>query len=286
MGKCLVTKLQATTNANLPYIGFVRRKQVGTEKCQNLWFSNWGLNYNFEVKDGAFFGTSKDATSGSTSPTNPSVLGGFLFPSNVGTLLIPKYAEYEFSMFSTDSLETADLDACCKWKGIKFSDGDVIGETCIEMPNLEYISAQSVQFVGKFEDFSKYPSLKRLNIAFGTFNNVMYNRLFTSITEHLPNLEVVLFGNASEAEMPVRTSDMPVLVVQGAGNLLGITLSDANILAYFKNQANCKASDYGKAYPIKIAADSSKVTSIDGLRAAIDVIKAKGYTVQFNGTTV
>ena len=114
----------------------------------------------------------------------------------------------------------------------------------------------------------------------------MYESLFTELTTYLPQIEVVSFANAFGAEMPKRTSDMPVLVVRRAGNLKGIQLNDANILAYFKNQADCKSSDFGKQYSIDIAAEPSKVTSIEGLRAAIDVIKAKGYTVKFNDTVV
>ena len=128
--------------------------------------------------------------------------------------------------------------------------------------------------------------MKDINLAFNKFANVLYASLFTKLTTYLPQVEVVHFANANDSEMPKRTSDMPVLVVQRVGNLKGIQLSDSNILAYFKNQADCKSSDYGKQYSIDIAAEPSKVTSIEGLRAAIDVIKAKGYKVKFNDTVV
>lgn len=287
MGKCLVTKLGAVQNNNLPYLGFVRRNPVGTEKCSNLYFQDWDSKYNFEVKDGAFFGANANSTSGSQTPTNPTILGGFIFPSKQGMLLIPKYAKYNMDNFSTDDLVVNDLDCGCFWTGISLGNKAVIGETCLDMPNLQSIDIQSKQNIqGEVKDFAKYPNLKRLNLAFSKFTGDLYRTLFTTLTTYLPQVEVVAFGDANGSEMPKRTSDMPVLVVRHAGNSKGIILSDANILAYFKNQADCKASDYGKQYPIEIAAEPSKVTSIEGLRAAIDVIKAKGYTVKFNNTVV
>lgn len=287
MGKCLVTKLGAVQNNNLPYLGFVRRNPIGTEKCSNLYFQNWDSKYNFEVKDGAFFGENADSTSGSHTPTNPTIKGGFMFPSNQGLLLIPKYAKYSMDMFSTDDLVLNDLDCGCFWTGITLGDKAIIGETCLNMPNIQYINIQNkLNIQGEIKDFAKYPNLKSINLAFGKFANNLYGSLFAELTTYLPQVEVVAFGNANASEMPKRTSDMPVLVVIRAGNTKGLTLSDANILAYFKNQADCKASDYGKQYPIEIAAEPSKVTSIEGLRAAIDVIKAKGYTVKFNDTVV
>lgn len=287
MGKCLVTKLGAVQNSNLPYHGFVRRNPVGTEKCSTVYFQNWDSKYNFEVKDGAFFGENANSTSGSQTPTNPTVKGGFMFPSNQGLLLIPKYAEVAIDFYSTDNLAVNDLDIGCLWTGITLGDKAVIGETCLNMPNLQYINIQNKQNIqGEVKDFAKYPNLKYLNLAFSKFANDLYGALFTTLTTYLPQVEVISFGNANGSEMPKRTSDMPVLVVQHAGNTKGIQLSDVNILAYFKNQADCKASDFGKKYPIEIAADPSKVTSIEGLRAAIDVIKAKGYTVKFNETIV
>lgn len=287
MGKCLVTKLGAVQNNNLPYLGFVRRNPVGTEKCSTLYFQNWDSKYNFEVKDGAFFGENANSTSGSQTPTNPTVKGGFIYPSKQGLLLIPKYAEVVMDSYSTDNLVVDDLDCGCLWTGVSLGNKAIIGETCADMPNLQYINIQGVQNIqGKVNDFAKYPKLKNINLAFGKFANDLYGTLFTELTTYLPQIEVVAFGNASGSEMPKRTSNMPVLVVQHAGNSKGIILSDANILAYFKNQADCKASDYGKKYPIEIEAEPSKVTSIEGLRAAIDVIKAKGYTVKFNSTVV
>lgn len=287
MGKCLVTKLGAVQNNNLPYLGFVRRNPVGTEKCSSLYFQNWDSKYNFEVKDGAFFGENANSTSGSQTPTNPTIKGGFIYPSNKGLLLIPKYVKLNMDVFNTDNLEVNDLDIGCLWTGITLGNKAVIGETCLEMPNLQNINIQNIQNIqGEVKDFAKYPNLKNVNLAFSKFANNLYGTLFTELTTYLPQVEVVAFGNANGSEMPKRTSDMPVLVVQHAGNSKGITLSDANILAYFKNQADCKASDYGKKYPIEIAAEPSKVTSIEGLRAAIDVIKAKGYTVKFNNTVV
>lgn len=287
MGKCLVTKLGAVQNNNLPYLGFVRRNPVGTEKCQSIYIPNWDAKYNFEVKDGAFFGENANSTSGSQAPTNPTIKGGFMFPSKQGLLLIPKYAKCTMDVFNTDDLVVNDLDFGCFWTGISLGDKAVIGETCLDMPNLQFINIQNRQNIqGEVRDFANYPNLKYLNLAFGKFNNDLYGALFTTLTTYLPRIEVVAFGNASGSEMPKRTSDMPVLVAQHAGGEKGIILSDANLLAYFKNQADCKASDYGKQYPIEIAAESSKVTSIEGLRAAIDVIKAKGYTVKFNGTIV
>lgn len=287
MGKCLVTKLGAVQNNNLPYLGFVRRNPTGTEKCSTLYFQNWDSKYNFEVKDGAFFGENENSTSGSQAPTNPTIKDGFIFPSNQGLLLIPKYAEAIIEFYDTDNLAVNDLDTGCLWTGVYLGDKAVIGETCVNMPNLQYINIQSKQNIqGEVKDFAKYPNLKHFNLAFGKFANELYATLFTTLTTYLPQVEVVSFGNANNSEMPKRSSDMPVLVVQHAGNTKGIQLSDANILAYFKNQADCKASDYGKKYPIEIAADPSKVTSIEGLRAAIDVIKAKGYTVKFNNTIV
>lgn len=287
MGKCLVTKLGAVQNNNLPYLGFVRRNPIGTEKCSNLYFKNWDLKYNFEVKDGAFFGENADSTSGSHTPTNPTIKGGFMFPSNQGLLLIPKYAKYSMEMFSTDDLVLNDLDFGCFWTGITLGDKAIIGETCLNMPNIQHINIQNkLNIQGEIKDFAKYPNLKSINLAFGKFANNLYGSLFAELTTYLPQVEVVAFGNAKASEMPKRTSDMPVLVVIRAGNTKGLTLSDANILAYFKNQADCKASDYGKQHPIDIAAEPSKVTSIEGLRAAIDVIKAKGYTVKFNDTVV
>ena len=289
MRNCLVTKLKETVNNdNLPYLGFVRRNPVGTEKCYMLWFDNWDPKYNFEVKNGAFFGENADSTSGSQAPTNPTIKGGFMFPSNQGTLLIPKYAVYDMGKyFNTDKLEVQDLDKGCLWTGIILGDKAIIGETCLDMPNLQYINIQGRQNIqGEVRDFAKYPNLKRINLAFNKFSDYLYSMLFKELTTYLPQIEVVAFGNATEAEMPKRTSDMPVLVAQGAGNLKGIGLSDANILAYFKNQADCKSSDFGKKYSINIAAEPSKVTSIEGLRAAIDVIKAKGYKVKFNDTVV
>lgn len=287
MGKCLVTKLGAVQNNNLPYLGFVRRNPVGTEKCSSLYFQNWDSKYNFEVKDGAFFGENANSTSGSQTPTNPTIKGGFIYPSNKGLLLIPKYVKLNMDVFNTDNLEVNDLDIGCLWTGISLGNKAVIGETCLDMPNLQYINIQNIQNIqGEVKDFAKYPNLKKVNLAFSKFTNVLYNTLFIELTTYLPQVEVVAFGNANGSEMPKRTSNMPVLVVQHAGNSKGISLSDANILAYFKNQADCKASDYGKQYPIEIAAESSKVTSIEGLRAAIDVIKAKGYTVKFNNTVV
>lgn len=287
MGKCLVTKLGAVQNNNLPYLGFVRRNPVGTEKCSSLYFQNWDSKYNFEVKDGAFFGENANSTSGSQTPTNPTIKGGFIYPSNKGLLLIPKYVKLNMDVFNTDNLEVNDLDIGCLWTGITLGNKAVIGETCLDMPNLQCINIQNRQNIqGEVKDFAKYPNLKNVNLAFSKFNNVLYGTLFTELTTYLPQVEVVAFGNANGSEMPKRTSDMPVLVVQHAGNSKGIQLSDANILAYFKNQADCKASDYGKKYPIEIEAEPSKVTSIEGLRAAIDVIKAKGYTVKFNNTVV
>ena len=287
MGKCLVTKLGAVQNNNLPYLGFVRRNPVGTEKCSSLYFQNWDPKYNFEVKDGAFFGANANSTSGSQAPTNPTILGGFIYPSNQGTLLIPKYVKCNMDHFSTDDLAVNDLDIGCLWTGITLGNKAVIGETCLEMSNLQSINIQSKQNIqGEVKDFAKYPNLKRLALAFSKFNNSLYGTLFTELTTYLPQVEVVSFNNASGSEMPKRTSDMPVLVVQHAGGAQGIQLSDSGILAYFKNQADCKSSDYGKKYPIEIAAEPSKVTSIEGLRAAIDVIKAKGYTVKFNNTVV
>lgn len=287
MGKCLVTKLGAVQNSNLPYLGFVRRNPIGTEMCQSIYIPNWDTKYNFEVKDGAFFGENENSTSGSQAPTNPTINGGFIFPSNQGILLIPKYVEAIIDFYDTDTLAVNDLDIGCLWLGITLGDKAVIGETCLDMPNLQYINIQNKQNIqGEVKDFAKYPNLKHLNLAYGKFTNYLYGALFTELTTYLPQIEVVSFGNAYEAEMPKRTSDMPVLVVQRAGEAKGITLSDANILAYFKNQADCKASDYGKKYPIEIEAEPSKVTSIEGLRAAIDVIKAKGYTVKFNNTIV
>ena len=287
MGKCLVTKLGAVQNNNLPYLGFVRRNPTGTEKCSTLYFQNWDSKYNFEVKDGAFFGENKNSTSGSQAPTNPTIKGGFIFPSNQGLLLIPKYVEVVMDFYDTDNLVANDLDIGCLWTGISLGNNAVIGETCLNMPNLQYINIQSKQNIqGKVKDFAKYPNLKYLNLAFGKFANDLYEALFTTLTTYLPQVEVISFGNANASEMPKRSSDMPVLVVQHAGNTKGIQLSDANILAYFKNQADCKASDYGKKCPIEIAAEPSKVTSIEGLSAAIEVIKAKGYTVKFNNTIV
>lgn len=287
MGKCLVTKLGAVQNNNLPYLGFVRRNPVGTEKCQSIYIPNWDAKYNFEVKDGAFFGEKADSTSGSQTPTNPTIKGGFMFPSKQGILLIPKYAKCNMEVFSTDDLVLNDLDSGCLWTGITLGNKAVIGETCLDMPNLQYINIQGAQNIqGEVKDFAKYPNLKRLNLAFSKFTGDLYGTLFTTLTTYFPQIEVVAFGNASGSEMPKRTSDMPVLVVQHAGGEKGIILSNANLLAYFKNQADCKASDYGKQYPIEIAAEPSKVTSIEGLRAAIDVIKAKGYTVKFNDTIV
>lgn len=287
MGKCLVTKLGAVQNNNLPYLGFVRRNPVGTEKCISLYFQNWDSKYNFEVKDGAFFGENAESTSGSQNPTNPTIKGGFIYPSKQGMLLIPKYVKNNMDNFSTDDLAVNDLDIGCLWTGISLGNKAVIGETCLDMPNLQSIDIQSNQNIqGEVKDFAKYPNLKRLNLAFGKFEGDLYGTLFTTLTTYLPQVEVVAFGNASDSEMPKRTSDMPVLVVQHAGGLQGIQLSDACILAYFKNQADCKSSDYGKQYSIEIAAEPSKVTSIEGLRAAIDVIKAKGYTVKFNNTVV
>lgn len=287
MGKCLVTKLGAVQNSNLPYLGFVRRNSIGTEKCQSVYIPNWDSKYNFEVKDGAFFGENANSTSGSQTPTNPTIKGGFIFPSNQGLLLIPKYAEVVIDFYNTDNLEVNDLDIGCLWTGISLGDKAVIGETCLDMPNLQYINIQNKQNIqGEVKDFTKYPNLKYLNLAFSKFANDLYGTLFAELTTYIPQVEVVAFGNASGSEMPKRTSDMPVLVVQHAGNSKGITLSDATLLAYFKNQADCKASDYGKQYPIEIAAEPSMVTSIEGLRAAIDVIKAKGYTVKFNNTVV
>ena len=210
-----------------------------------------------------------------------------MFPSNQGLLLIPKYAEANVDFYDTDYLAVNDLDNGCLWTGVSLGEKAVIGETCVDMPNLQYINIQSKQNIqGEVKDFAKYPNLKHLNLAFGKFTNDLYGALFTTLTTYLPQVEVVSFGNASGSEMPKRSSDMPVLVVQRAGGAKGIQLSDANILAYFKNQADCKASDYGKKRPIEIEADPSKVTSIDGLSAAIDVIKAKGYTVKFNNTIV
>ena len=287
MGKCLVTKLGAVQNNNLPYLGFVRRNPVGTEKCSSLYFQNWDPKYNFEVRDGAFFGENADSTSGSQAPTNPTILGGFIYTSNQGTLLIPKYVKYNMEDINTDYLEVNDLDIGCLWTAISLGDKAVIGETCLDMPNLQYINIQNAQNIqGEVKDFAKYPNLKRINLAFSKFSNYLYGTLFTELTTYLPQVEVVAFGNANGSEMPKRTSDMPVLVAQHAGGAQGIQLIDANILAYFKNQADCKSSDYGKKYPIEIAAEPSKVTSIEGLRAAIDVIKAKGYTVKFNNTVV
>lgn len=287
MGKCLVTKLGAVQNNNLPYLGFVRRNPVGTEKCQFMYFSNWDSKYNFKVKDGAFFGENENSTEGSQTPTNPAVTGGYLYPSNRGVLLIPKYAIQNMESFSTDNLEVKDLDIGCLWTGIILGNKAVIGETCLDMPNLNYINIQGNDNIqGELKDFAMYRNLKHVNLAFSKFSNELYSQLFSELTTYLPQIEVVAFANATGAEMPKRTSDMPVLVVQRAGNLKGVTLSDANILAYFKNQADCKASDFGKQYPIDIAAEPSKVTSIEGLRAAIDVIKAKGYTVKFNDTIV
>lgn len=287
MGKCLVTKLGAVQNNNLPYLGFVRRNPIGTEKCSTLYFQNWDSKYNFEVKDGAFFGENENSTSGSQAPTNPTIKGGFIFPSNQGLLLIPKYVKTIMDFYDTDNLAVNDLDIGCLWTGISLGNNAVIGETCLNMPNLQYINIQNKQNIqGEVKDFAKYPNLKQLNLAYNKFVNDLYTALFTTLTTYLPQVEVVAFGNASGSEMPKRSSDMPVLVVQHAGNTKGILLSDANILAYFKNQAECKASDYGKKYPIEIAAEPSKVTSIEGLRAAIDVIKAKGYTVKFNNTIV
>lgn len=287
MGKCLVTKLGAVQNNNLPYLGFVRRNPVGTEKCLSIYIPNWDTKYNFEVKDGAFFGENANSTSGSQTPTNPTIKGGFIFPSNQGLLLIPKYVEAIIDFYNTDNLAINDLDCGCFWTGITLGNKAVIGETCLEMPNLQYINIQNIQNIqGEVKDFAKYPNLKNVNLAFSKFANDLYGTLFTELTTYLPQVEVVAFGNANGSEMPKRTSDMPVLVVQHAGNSKGIILSDANILAYFKNQADCKASDYGKKYPIEIEAEPSKVTSIEGLRAAIDVIKAKGYTVKFNNTVV
>lgn len=287
MGKCLVTKLGAVQNSNLPYLGFVRRNPLGIEKCQSIYIPNWDTKYNFEVKDGAFFGENENSTSGSQTPTNPTIKGGFIFPSNKGILLIPKYVEAIIDFYDTDILAVNDLDIGCLWLGITLGNKAVIGETCLDMPNLQYINIQNKQNIqGEVKDFAKYPNLKSVNLAFSKFANNLYGTLFTELTTYLPQIEVVGFGNASGSEMPKRTSDMPVLVVQHAGNSKGITLSDANILAYFKNQADCKASDYGKKYPIEIEAEPSKVTSIEGLRAAIDVIKAKGYTVKFNNTIV
>lgn len=287
MGKCLVTKLGAVQNNNLPYLGFVRRNPVGTEKCQSIYIQNWDSKYNFEVKDGAFFGENENSTSGSQAPTNPTIKGGFVFPSNQGLLLIPKYVEVAIDFYNTDNLAVNDLDFGCLWTGISLGDKAVIGETCLNMPNLQYINIQNkLNIQGEFKDFAKYPNLKHLNLAFCKFTNDLYGALFTTLTTCLPQVEVISFGNANDSEMPKRSSDMPVLVVQHAGNSKGIQLSDANILAYFKNQADCKASDFGKKYPIEIAADSSKVTSIEGLSTAIAVIKAKGYTVKFNDTIV
>lgn len=287
MGKCLVTKLGAVQNNNLPYLGFVRRNPVGTEKCSTLYFQNWDSKYNFEVKDGAFFGENANSTSGSQTPTNPTVKGGFMFPSKQGLLLIPKYAKIIMDSYSTDNLVVDDLDCGCLWTGVSLGNKAIIGETCADMPNLQYINIQNVQNIqGEVKDFAKYPNLKYINLAFGKFTGSLYGALFTTLTTYLPQVEVIAFGDATGSEMPKRTSDMPVLVVQHAGDTKGILLRDANILAYFKNQAACKASDFGKKYPIEIAADPSKVTSIEGLRAAIDVIKAKGYTVKFNNTVV
>lgn len=287
MGKCLVTKLGAVQNNNLPYLGFVRRNPVGTEKCSEFYFENWDPKYNFEVKDGAFFGENANSTSGSQTPTNPTIKGGFMFPSKQGTLLIPKYAKYIMDIFSTDDLVVNDLDIGCLWTGINLGDKAVIGETCLDLPNLQFIGIQSNQKIqGEVKDFAKYPNLKHLNLAFSKFKDSLYAALFTTLTTYLPQVEVVAFGNANGSEMPKRTSDMPVLVVQHSGNMKGIRLSDACILAYFKNQADCKSSDYGKKYPIEIEAEPSKVNSIEGLREAIDVIKAKGYTVKFNNTVV
>ena len=288
MGKCLVTKLGAVQNNNLPYLGFVRRNPIGTEKCQFMYFANWDPKYNFEVKNGAFFGENENSTSGSQTPTNPTATNGYFFPSNQGTLLIPKYAVYNMGdYFNTDNLEIQDLDKGCLWTGIILGNKAIIGETCLDMPNLQYINIQGIQNIqGEVRDFAKYPNLKSINLAFNKFSNYLYASLFTELTTYLPQVEVVNFANANGSEMPKRTSDMPVLVVRRAGSLKGVQLSDANILAYFKNQADCKSSDFGKQYSIDIAAEPSKVTSIEGLRAAIDVIKAKGYTVKFNDTVV
>lgn len=289
MGNCLVTKLKETiNNDNLPYLGFVRRNPVSTEKCARLWFANWDPKYNFEVRDGAFFGENANSTSGSQTPTNPTATNGYIFPSNQGILLIPKYVVQNMGdYFNTDDLNIKDIDKGCLWTGIRLGEKAVIGETCLDMPNLQFITIQNRQNIkGQVKDFAKYPNLKRINLGFSKFSDSLYSMLFKELTTYLPQIEVVLFGNASGAEMPKRTSDMPVLVAQGAGNLKGIELSDANILAYFKNQADCKSSDFGKQYSINIAAEPSKVTSIEGLRAAIDVIKAKGYTVKFNNTVV
>lgn len=287
MGKCLVTKLGAVQNSNLPYLGFVRRNSIGTEKCQSVYIPNWDSKYNFEVKDGAFFGENKNSTSGSQTPTNPTIRGGFIYPSNQGLLLIPKYVEAVIDFYNTDNLAVNDLDIGCLWTGISLGNNAVIGETCLNMPNLQYINIQNKENIqGEVKDFAKYPNVKRVNLAFSKFANELFSALFTTLTTYTPQIEVVCFGNAYDSEMPKRSPDMPVLVVQRAGAMKGIQLSDTNILAYFKNQADCKASDYGKKYPIEIEADPSKVTSIEGLRAAIDVIKAKGYTVKFNDTIV
>ena len=287
MGQCLVTKLGAFQNNNLPYIGFVRRNPVGTEKCSSFWFKDWDPKYNFEVRDGAFFGENANSTSGSQAPTNPTIKGGFIYPSKQGTLLIPKYVEYDMSYFNTDDLAVNDLDIGCLWTGIILGNKAVIGETCLDMPNLQFIDIQSNQNIqGEVKDFAKYPNLKHLNLGFSKFANSLYSKLFTELTTYLPQVEVVAFYNALSSKMPKRTSDMPVLVVQHSGNTQGIQLSNDNILAYFKNQADCKSSDYGKQYPIEIEAEPSKVTSIEGHRAAIDVIKSKGYTVKFNNTVV
>ena len=291
MRNCLVTKLKETiNNDNLPYLGFVRRNPIVAEKCSMLYFRNWDSKYNFEVKDGAFFGENANSTSGSQTPTKPT--NGFIYPSNQGILLIPKYMKnnsetFNSETFNTDNLEIQDLDKGCLWEAITFGKKAVIGETCLDMPNLQYINIQSNNNIqGNLKDFAKYPNLKYLNLAFSKFTDSLWLSLFTTITTYLPQIEVIGWSNAEDAEMPKRTSDMPVLVVTSVGNLKGVQLSDANLLAYFKNQADCKSSDFGKKFSIDIAAEPSKVTSIEGLRAAIDVIKAKGYTVKFNDTSV
>lgn len=276
MGKCLITKLNGNVKSELPYIGYVRRKATDGEGCSKIWVG--AMESPFKII-GGYFGTSESSTSGTSEQKQ---IGGWIYPSIKGMLLIPKYEPSE-AIWESTQLYTQDLDSFCKIDKLVFTDDDVYNLLGLDMPNLTFINLQNTNGTFSLDNLAKYPHLKGSNFGFGPR---FYSSLFTDITTKLPNLEVIAFGNATDSTMPIRTSDMPVLVATGSGALKGIQLSDSNILAYFKNQANCKAGDFGKTRPIKIAADPSKVTSIDGLRAAIDVIKAKGYTVQFNETTV
>lgn len=277
MGKCLVTKLNGNVSSELPYMGYVRKKTTDGEGCSKIWVGT-SIKAPFKII-GGYFGTSESSTSGTSEQTQQ---GGWIYPSKKGMLLIPKYEPCE-SVWTATQLYAEDLDSYCKIDNLKFTDEDVANLVGVDMPNLKRINLQESAGNFSLANLAKYKHLKSSN--FGFFAR-FYGSLFADITTYLPNLEVIAFGNASGSTMPVRTSDMPVLIATGAGNLKGIILDDDKILAYFKNQANCKKGEYADTQPINIAADDSKVTSIDGLRAAIDVIKAKGYTVKFNGIIV